>query len=809
MKPRPWMLTTLAALAVLGCLDTASAQPQLIVSPANSAVNPLVFNNIPAGGLSLPEAVTVTTQDSNTATVIVQINPASTWLQVTPSASVNVPTTLNVQCNTTALNSGTYNGSFTITVDGAPTDQVTIYVSLTVAGISALSATPNNLQFSGQAGATSGSPSSSQVQITSDIAPLNYTVAVNYLQPSGNWLLLSATQGSTSGPPLTVSVNPSVVAATLYPAIFNANIVATSTSTSDSVVIAVQLTLNSNATISVAPVNPPPFLYQIGTATDPPSQTLTVTAAGGSTTFSVQESPQVSWLTANPLNGTATANGANIVLNATPHEQALQPGAYTTSIVVTPGGASALAPVPVSLLVSNNPLLKLSNNTLNFTVPFAGAPSATQQIIASSSSGQAIGFTATPNVPWLTATPNNATTPATISIRVNPAGLSIQSYTGTITVAPTNGDAYTETITVNLNVITPSQLIAGPSSVLFSYEIGKAPPDQQGVQISSTGDPLTFQLSTATSNCGPNWLTAGPVGGESTITLSIAVVTTGLQPGTCSGVVDVNYQSAIGPSTLAIPVTLIVSNSSLLVANIPVNFGITSIPIGNGQFEQQIGLTSTDLSVPADFEASVMNVGGGAWLSVDNPSGSTPQTLNLRFSPGVLSIPGLYTGTLVINSNTWSGAQLTLQIALTVTTSTTVTLSATSVTFSQPQGASPPAAQSITLTASPGTATYTAVLGSITGGNWLQFSPASGNANGAVHFSILPNTLAQGQYTAQVSFTFQDSSNTSAIVSVTLNVTAAETVTYLRRPSHSITRSTPTRRRLKRFPSPPTPARWL
>ena len=47
---------------------------------------------------------------------------------------------------------------------------------------------------------------------------------------------------------------------------------------------------------------------------------------------------------------------------------------------------------------------------------------------------------------------SSATTPATLTVQMNPASLQIQSYTGTITISPTNGDAYTETITVSLNV---------------------------------------------------------------------------------------------------------------------------------------------------------------------------------------------------------------------------------------------------------------------------------------------------------------------------------------------------------------------
>lgn len=139
-----FLLTALAAVAVLSLSDTASAQPQLVVTPA-SATNqstPLIFNNVPSGGVSPSQNITVTTSNSTMATVTLQVNAASPWLVVTPGASVNVPATLNVQCNTSTLMAGSYSGSFTMSVSGAPVvggvpvGQVTVYVSLTVSGTS-------------------------------------------------------------------------------------------------------------------------------------------------------------------------------------------------------------------------------------------------------------------------------------------------------------------------------------------------------------------------------------------------------------------------------------------------------------------------------------------------------------------------------------------------------------------------------------------------------------------------------------------------------------------------------------------------
>jgi uncharacterized protein (TIGR03437 family) len=111
-----------------------------------------------------------------------------------------------------------------------------------------------------------------------------------------------------------------------------------------------------------------------------------------------------------------------------------------------------------------------------------------------------------------------------------------------------------------------------------------------------------------------------------------------------------------------------------------------------------------------------------------------------------------------------------------VTSTTTVTVAPTSLTFTEPQGGSAPAAQTLTLGSSPGPATYTASISYSQGSNWLQISPTSGSASGSMQVTVLPNTLSQGSYTAQISFVFQGAATTSTTVSVVLNVTSPQSV---------------------------------
>ena len=769
------MFRALGALAVLGCFDTAFAQPQLIVTPTTSAASPLVFSNVPSGGISTPQTVTVTTANSTSTTIIIQVNPNSPWLLITRGASVNTPASLNVQCNTSGLTTGTYNGSFTVTVSGAPTDQVIVYVRLTVSGSSVLTASPPSLTFTGSEGALSGTPALTSVQISSASGPLQYILQAQTTD-GHNWLLLGANTGNTSGAPFTVSVNPSALPqAPSYPAVYNGSIIVFSTSTEDAVQISVQLTLNSVAAVSVSTTTPPPFLWQVGTS-DPPAESIAVAATGGSTSFTIQESPVVPWLVLGATSGVAGAAPANISLTAIPKEQNLTaPGTFTTNLVVTPSGQASLPPVPVSLVVASNPVLQITPNALSFSAPIGGPGPTSQTVTVTASGGGAIGFTVSSNQSWLRATPLSGTTPTTLTVQANPTGLAQQTYTGILTLTPTNGDTYTETIAVSFTITASAQMTAGPPGLLFSYEIGQLLPGAQTVALGSNGPSINFTLAVNTSNCGPNWLTATPTALSTNTTLTITVITTGLAAGVCSGNIVLNYNTGSGPANLGIPVTLTVSSSPELSVSMPAGFGVFTESIASAPIQQTISLASTDPAHPVPYIVSFSST-GGPWLGlIGSPTGNTPQSLVVQVTPDAVVSPGVYPGTIAISSPSLTSS-FVIPIILTVTSTTTVVVTPGSLSFTENQGGPLPASQSINLASSAGVGTYTAAIASISGGNWLQLSPTSGNTNSNVQVSVLPNNLAPADYPAVISLAFQGTATTAATVNVVLHVLPPQNV---------------------------------
>ena len=346
-----------------------------------------------------------------------------------------------------------------------------------------------------------------------------------------------------------------------------------STTTSDSVSVAVTMVVSANAALSVTP-SQVSFYYTTGSAA-PAVQQVTVNSNGGLVNFSVSQSPNSTWLHVTPISSAANTNApATLQFSVTPTAPVLlTPNTYSATITINPSNGGSAPQINVSLLVSNNPFLTVStapNNQMAFSAPFGGTAPGVQSITVGSSGSASISFTATATSDkgWLTVLPTagNTATSGTLQVGVISSvlgALGIGTYTGTITVAPTNGDNYTIPIAVTLTVGATSTITAAPQSLVFSYETSQTAPQPETVMLAATGPPLGFTLATSVSNtasCGSaNWLQA--IAQQSPLVtpnvLAVSVSTAGMTPGICSGTVRVQYSAS-----LAIPSRTFRSRSS-------------------------------------------------------------------------------------------------------------------------------------------------------------------------------------------------------------------------------------------------------
>jgi len=770
------------ALLCLTSMSLASlAQGQsLVVTPTQ------VSFNVPTGIQNSSAQPVTVKPDANTMSTSVSfaVNTAGApWLRVNNTNSgviQNVTQSgvmLPVSVDTVGLVSNqTYNGFFTVQIPSVPSSQQVVNVTLFVGGSSNLFAGPSSLSFSAVQGSSVGSPTSQNVTISGTSGPLGFTLS-SQTQSGGNWLSLSSTGGVTGAPSGTFSV--SVIPSGLVPGTYTGTITAQSTTTADLVQIAVTLTVTTSSSVTVSPTTLPPFLFQNG-GTLPAPQSVVVTSNGSPVTFTVTQSPgTVPWLVVNPQSGTADSNGVAISLSLNQAGLPSATGTYTTNLVITPASGTAPAAIAGTLVVSNNPILTATPSMLTYTASFAGA-NPNDQVINLTTVGGSVGFTVASDSSWLTASPSANATPATIIVHVNITGLAVGGYTGNLTLRPTNGDNYTIPIPVILNVINPFQVAAAPSTLLFSVQTTQNPPAAQTFQVQSSGLPAQFSLTPSTTSCGSNWLAASASQNTTPATVTVQVSSAGMTPGVCNGRISVSFGGSTQP--LIVAVTVAVSSSSELIIGQPTPFGneiVTQGAPGSSVITRVISLNSTDPTAPVTFTAIATS---GGWLTVGPGTGTTPQNLLVSIVPGGLA-PGVYGGQILISSSSFPSAlangQFVLPVTLTVNPNVSVTVTPTSLAFTEAQGGASPANQSLTLASTGGTATFTASVTQITGGAWLDVNPKSGNAVGPLTVSIKANSLPASAtpYTAQIALAFQGSSTPPITVPVSLTVTGPVTIT--------------------------------
>ena len=776
------------ALIISGIVVSGVASAQTL-SVDNSTLN---FTVLSGGFLTRQVNVSSTTS----TTVFINTSNSPSWLQVFPSGPMNVlqgaPLPLNVIANAAGMAPGaTQTGTFTIGIESSIITPITVTVNLLVSGPSALSTSSPAPSFTVTVGTLESNVPTQAVSI-SGTTPLNFTVS-DTTQDGISWLIPFTTSGNTaSAATITIGVNPAGLQAGMY----QGTVYVQSTSSSDSTSFNVTLTITAPASVSVTPSSVQPFLYQIGTTPQAGqfAQSLMVSSSAALVPFSATVSPAVPWLVVSPPNGATGPGGAAVPVTLTVNPAGLMSSVYTTNLDIAAIGGVALAPIPVTLVVSTNPLLQLSTNVVNLAANFGAFVSVSQAVQVTTLGTGSNSFTFTSDMPWLTAsstgsTPSTGgTTPATLTIMANPTGLAVAPYVGHITVRPTGSDAnlYSLAITVNFTIGSTTTLTAGPPLLVFSAQTGQGSTPQL-VELMAVGQPVGFSIAasnTISANCPANWLSAttsaNSVSASAPATITVSGITTNMGGGVCPGSVTVTYPTGgANQSTITIPVSAEITSTPVLTINMPLGFGAFSAAQNGPTQTTSITIGSFPVGTPLSFSAAASST-GSAWLSVAtnviNGVATAPQQISVNIVPGNLA-PNTYTGTITINSTSLPSSPLSIPVTLTINPSVVVTLSNSGpLNFSQALNGPLPAAQSITLTSTGGTASFQTSVPNTPACSWLQVSPTSGPATGAVAFVPVANSLPQNVYTCPVTFSFLNSATAAVVVNAILTVGAAQTV---------------------------------
>jgi len=751
----------------LGAIGSASAQTSILVNTTG-----VQLTAQQGSATQVSQAVTVSSSGAAFGFQVgtsVSTPAGGSWLSV-DRLSGTTPSAVLISANASTLATGTYFGSVQFVAAGTANSPFSIPVTLTVTGSSQLVTSPSSLTFNYQLGGAFPSPQT--MSVTSGGQPVQFTAAT-FLVSGAGWLEVSPSSGTTPAN-LTVS-SPQVILSGAAPGVYNGFVMLTPSGgggTTLQVPVTLNVTGTPQFTASPAAIA---FNYQTGQA-NPPQQLISLGLLGGVGNYSITLSTAQggNWLVVTPLAGVTPAT----LTVGVQQPSSLPPGIYNGTISVgSPSGSGMSLAIPVTLTISNSPLLTLAPNALKFTYQLGGSLPAPQTLTPSSSS-TTISYIAIPQAAggnWITVNPVAGTTPNPISVGVDPSGLAAGTYSGTVTVTGSGTGNAAQSIPVTLTITNNPIITVSSPTLTFNYQRGREIPGAQVVNVNSTGAPFNYSLFAETLT-GAGYLTVSPTSGTTPGSFTVSMVPSVLAagaPSVYSARITVTAPGAAN-SPLVIPLSLAISENAL------VNVSQSSLAFkyqGSGALPapQFLSLTSTGESV----NYSVSSTSTGGWLTVGPSTGATPANITVQVTPLGL-LPGTYNGTITIVS-TIPSAIPTLNSPITIPVSLTIsagTLSAnpSSLTFLQAQGGNAPPSQTITVSSNAGLLNYSAIATTVVG-SWLSVTPAGASTPGSVTVSVNGGGLAPGTYSGNVTVASIGAANSPLNIPVTLTVGPQQTLT--------------------------------
>lgn len=190
---------------------------------------------------------------------------------------------------------------------------------------------------------------------------------------------------------------------------------------------------------------------------------------------------------------------------------------------------------------------------LDFTATVGGNAPAPQDAAITNSGKTELAWTAATTTPWLslptTAGTLQATATGAVPVSVQPEGLAPGTYQGSFKVsAPGMEEEVAVTMTVRAN-----PLLVSPSSLEFTASEGSTPA-AQSLDITNGGTELLSWSATADQE----WLSLSKTDGSTpdTDTTNVYATTANLAPGTYTGTITVNNQTAGGSVDVGVTLTI-------------------------------------------------------------------------------------------------------------------------------------------------------------------------------------------------------------------------------------------------------------
>lgn len=519
----------------------------------------------------------------------------------------------------------------------------------------------------------------------------------------------------------------------------------------------------------------------------PQSQVVGVTSTGVSLPINLS----VRYFTTTEGWLSATADRAstpgNVTVTVTPAN--LSPGNYTGQVLIIASGSQS-ALVTVTLTVSST--------TAGGSVVTANPTTVALTAVTGVTSQASVNINSVGNVPfqvftnttsggnWLSVNTVLSTAPTSITIIANPTALSSGVYSGTVSIAPTNGSPGVS-IPVTFTVGSGGGLTGftvTPSTANFSYQIGTATPGGQAFYVNNSAGIVSYTASGSaswirlTSNLNTSPLLT--VTGNSNSNLNIYVDPTGLTAGSYGGLVTI---TAANGSTQSVAVSLTVSANTILTTS-PASLTFNYFPDAGIPLAQQLTILSTGPSV--NYTASASSTG---WLLVGPQFGSTGGSNVLTVSVAPSGLPaGVYSGNINVSTGTTT---IAVPVTINVGTSSVSAISANPAQLAfQTQLNAPSASQTLALNSAVGKNFLASA--STTGAPWLQVTPNSGTTPATLTVSIVPQAIsAAGVYSGLIQVS-NVTDSTQLTIPVTMTVSGATLSASPQALSYSLTAGSPT-----------------
>jgi len=760
------------------------------LSPLASLPASLTFSYQTSGSLPPQQSLAITSL-TGVAQSFTLAATSSGWLGISvATGNTATANTVAVSINSAGLVAGGYDGSITVTPASGNPFSVPVHLDVTAPPQIIISKPALSYVWQTSTG-LQGLPVPQIVTISSSNSNSRlFFSATPTVDPSDPmWIVVTPNSGFTNAD-IQIALNTQVVGS-MAVGKHNATVFIDAPGTVPSrQSILISFSISASPLLTVSPASL--AFTMAATGALPASQTINVASTSAATPINAFFTPSAGsavWATVAVTSATTPASTpAQLQVSIAALAQSLPAQVYSGIVSIV--SATDRQDIPVTLTVSNVPVLNVSPGPLTFSYQIARTLPG-DQFFQITSSGSPITFTAAASSAggWLrinAAAGASLTTPSSLIVSIDRnvlLTLTANSYSGAVVLTQSNGQ--TVSLQVTLNISQNALLQAFPAQLEYTFQPGDARVQRKDISVSSTGDLFGFNVAVA----GGFWLSAlGSTNQTTSANITIQIDATVLPPGIYTGIVTFiptgQLIGSVSPA-VSVPIKVTVAAGSLVLDKSGLSF--TQVAGGSIPSPQVLNVTNSASAV-MNFSASVQLDNGGNWLSVTPANGATPQSLTVSIANTAnLPVGTTYTGAVILQAPGASNSPQVIRVTFTVVPPQTLTVPLAPLSFASSTGAIP-AQQSVALSGSAQGMSYTATASTQSGGAWLVVTPANGSLPSLLNVSVsaaVLATLAPGNYGGSIRIDSSGATNTPQTIAVSLVVASLAPVLSTARNSAS------------------------